>query len=274
VTELVRLAQSLDEMRPAGIQEGDISVQHALSIRISSSSEQFLSLLQIIAIAGRPITQSVALEAANLLPGDRAVLSQLKSARLIRATGPSLSDHVDVYHDRVRVEVIQTMPVVQRRTCHARLALTLEAKRMTSADQLADHFRNAGMPVQAAKYTRVAAEEAKRALALERATELSRWASSLLSAEEANRVRRGAVLGAFAGLQCAVVIFGLFTYFDRPQSMLLNTVARFIMAVMGGAIIGMVLGSIASLFLPSRSRAVADTKPALSDQDSDDNDTS
>jgi tetratricopeptide (TPR) repeat protein len=129
--------------------------------------------MQVLAVAGAPITQEVL---AGAVGGDRAELerhvSLLRVEHLASITGGRAADTIEPYHDRVRAAVLTNTTSDARVACHRALALALEQAPRQEAEALARHWRGAGDPVQASRYSILAANEAAGALAFDRAVAL------------------------------------------------------------------------------------------------------
>jgi tRNA A-37 threonylcarbamoyl transferase component Bud32 len=150
-----------------------------LQSHIDTLGSETRCLLEVICLAGRPLEQNVALDAAGL--GDRAfhALSVLRAQRLVRTEGSRAMDKVDVYHSSVRDTVCALLsPSAQRAHSHS-LAIALEAHTWAGAEPLMDYFLAAGDEKKAGHYAIVAAGNAGQTLAFDRAARLYRRAFEL-----------------------------------------------------------------------------------------------
>lgn len=95
----------------------------------------------------------------------------------MRCTGPSLDDDIETYHDRVRESVVAHLDPGVARGYHAGLAESLEAAGHAPPETLAGHFDGAGRPDRAGHYYEVAADQAVKSLALDRAEDFYQRAS-------------------------------------------------------------------------------------------------
>jgi hypothetical protein len=129
-------------------------------------------MLQVVAIAARPIEQGLALAAADLEGDAPAVLARLRAARLLRTRGVRGTDLVESYHDRIRQHIAGTLAAPVLIEIHGRLATVLEATQAAPPEVLAYHLHGAGELRRATEYAKRAAREAVAALAFERAAEL------------------------------------------------------------------------------------------------------
>jgi hypothetical protein len=155
--ELARSASSLDRV---------------IVEQIAGQSEQAQRLLAVIAVAGQPISQDVAVAAAGV--GNRALASmnELRAARFVRTTRVPQRELVETYHDRIRESFYASLSRETLRECHGRLARALEASGDAAPDFLARQFFGAGDLPRSGGYATTAAEQAEKALAFERAAEL------------------------------------------------------------------------------------------------------
>jgi eukaryotic-like serine/threonine-protein kinase len=145
-------------------------------------------LLEVIAIAGRPVQVRDAQTAALLpaLPPD--VVAGLRADRLVRTTGRTLHDQIETFHDRIRESITAHLAPGERRRYHAALALTLEQAGHADAETLAAHFEGADEPARASGCYAQAAAEAVQVLAFERAETLFRRAA-VLAVDDRERAR-------------------------------------------------------------------------------------
>ena len=148
------------------------SLDRLIVEQIAGQSPEAQRLLAVIAVAGQPISQDVAIDAAGV--GSRALVSlnELRTGRFIRTNRASQRELVEAYHDRIRESLHASLSPTSLRECHGRLALALESSGDAAPDFLARQFFGAGDLPRAGGYAATAAEHAERALAFERAAEL------------------------------------------------------------------------------------------------------
>ncbi len=151
-----------------------ISLEEALQERIAALSDDLRGLLQVIAVAGQPLPQGLALAAAGLTPRDSTLWSALRSHHLVHSQGPGADDSVECLHARIRDTVTGALTQDEVRSCHRKLAAALSRSEEGEAETIAFHYRRAGDDARAAQYLRIAAETANDALAFQRAAELYR----------------------------------------------------------------------------------------------------
>ena len=145
-------------------------------------------LLEVIAVAGRPLQLRDA-QMAALLPSLPAnVVPTLRASRLVRTTGPALHDEIETFHDRIRESIVAKLPASDKRHFHASLATTLERSGRADAETLAAHLEGAGDTERACRFYEQAASEAVQVLAFERAETLFARAAGLAS-NDADRAR-------------------------------------------------------------------------------------
>jgi hypothetical protein len=231
LSELVRYSQA-----GVDLSEGDASPpapSRGLSARVTKLEEVIRSrvrrlpegarrLLEILAVAGKPLRPAVAQHAAGSDDRELDAIALLRSRHLIRTRSAQDRDEIEPYHDRIRETVVAQLAQDVLKSHHRRLALALEGSGTTDPEALALHFQEAGEPERAAEYSAAAAARASDALAFDRAARLYRLALELgpSGQSEARRVlcvRLGdalsnagrsaeaaeAYLGAVAGAQAA-----------------------------------------------------------------------
>jgi hypothetical protein len=167
----------------------EITLDQVLSRRIDRLPAAARALLEAVAVAGRPVRQSVACRASGLEADGYAALGLLRNEHLIRTAGPGALDDVETYHDRIRVAVVGQLPDEARVALHRALAAELEAAGRADPETLAVHLEAAGEPDRAGLYYAEAAEAAAEALAFERAAMLYRRALELRPPGEARELK-------------------------------------------------------------------------------------
>jgi hypothetical protein len=176
--------------------------------RVVRLPEPSRSLLEVVAVSGRPLREADAYQAAGLSAENRAALAVLRTGHLVRGTGPGEQDELETYHDRIAETVIAHLPPGQLEGWHRQLAVTLEASGHGDAETLAVHFQAASEHSRAGHYYALAAGRAAAALAFDRAATLYRASLELRSLEGAEdrelRTRLGnALANAGRGLEAA-----------------------------------------------------------------------
>lgn len=153
-----------------------LDLENVLWARIQRLPEPAYKLLEVIAVAGRPLIQLVACQAAELGPESWGILALLRSERLIRGSGMAQSERLETYHDRIRETVVANLAPQVSKDCHRRLAEALEVAAASDPEELAVHYEASGEIEKAARYFAIAAAQATKALAFERAARLCRLA--------------------------------------------------------------------------------------------------
>jgi hypothetical protein len=180
VEELARHA------RDRAVGEAPMSLDEVLRGRLLRLPRPASALLAIIAVAGRPLLQAIALRAAGV--DDPATLSLLKVASFVRTRTAGEHRYVEPYHDRVRETVVAMQAPDERAELHLRLAETYEAASSPDPETLAVHYAAAGERGRAAELAVTAAARAADALAFDRAASLYRMAIELAPAHPERRL--------------------------------------------------------------------------------------
>ncbi|MFZ5470650.1 MAG: serine/threonine-protein kinase PknK [Myxococcota bacterium] len=152
------------------------AVVRARALRLPSPAQR---LLEVVAVAGRPIPSTVAARAAELATGDVAAFASLRAAQWVRTATTGAVETVETYHDRIRESVVQRLSAPEQADCHLRIARALEASGWADSEALAFHFEAAGLSERAAQHAASAAARATEALAFDRAAKLYRQALEL-----------------------------------------------------------------------------------------------
>ena len=178
---LIELASSLVDETYSATSNGSIFLDDTFRQRVARLPEAARSLLEVICVAGRPLFQADAFQAAGLGAEGQDALEHLRSARsrLLRTTGLN-RDKLDTYHDRVRETVLRYLPPENRREYHRRIASVLESSSQADPEALATHWQGAGEHVRAGENAARAAARAEDALAFDQAATLYQFAIKLL----------------------------------------------------------------------------------------------
>lgn len=184
VEELARHAANTDEVRGAG----RLGLEAMTQTRVHGLPDTARELLNVLAVAGGPLTQRTATEASSS-PSDAAEsLAELRAQHFVRTFGPGPDDVFEVSHGRVRVAVLQLLSEDQRAKHHFALATTLE-RAGADPESLAFHFARCGKTGAALTYLRQASQLASQALAFRRAADLARQALDLLGTDDPPALR-------------------------------------------------------------------------------------
>jgi eukaryotic-like serine/threonine-protein kinase len=174
-----------------GADAGRLSLEEVVLARVSRLEAPARRLLEIVAVAGSPLPQRVAADAAGLEPAELArQLPMLRAGNLVRTEGARGADLVEPYHDRVRELVAGALAATEVPRCHLALADVLEASGAAERDPelLVRHLEQAGQPARAAAYAERAAARALGTLAFDRAAEL--YAKALALGDPSDEERR------------------------------------------------------------------------------------
>jgi serine/threonine protein kinase len=177
IGEIVRHTQASSKS-PEGVstRAGGVSLQEMVWSRIQRLPEQPRRLLEVVAVAGQPLSQKCAYLAGGIDVKDQASLRLLRNERLLRSAGPGIDDDLEVYHDQIGETLRERLGVDIRCEHHRRLALELESGGRTDCETLAFHFAHGDQPSRAGRYFHQAALQAVRAMAFDRAADLFRQA--------------------------------------------------------------------------------------------------
>ncbi|HEY5921169.1 MAG TPA: protein kinase [Kofleriaceae bacterium] len=172
----------------------EVSLDEVLGFRIGQLPEDARALLSVVAVAGHPVAQSVAVHSAELRGDPLAALAELRRQHMIRAAGLRETDTLETYHDRIRETVVRSLGEAALRIIHGRLARTYELRGDVDPEILVEHWRGAGRLNRAGEHAAVAAEQASTAFAFDRAVRLYRLALELGDRPPAERQRMRAQL--------------------------------------------------------------------------------
>lgn len=162
-----------------GAAEGALTLAGVLDARIARLATEVRTLLGVVALAGRPLDERLARDAAGLdsLAFDRA-LRVLLSAQLLRTGGAGARSTLEARHDAIRDAALSGLPASALTELHRSLARVLAADPHTEPDALTVHLRALGEHPEAQRLDELAGDRAADALAFDRAAELYRRALS------------------------------------------------------------------------------------------------
>jgi hypothetical protein len=191
--------QELVQYLRSGGEPGTLTLDEVLWRRIERLTPDERRLLEVVSVSGRPLSQVLARQAAELEGDERALVAHLRAVRLLRGTGSTEREEVETYHDRVRETVTAHLPADALAGHHRRLARVLEASGEPDPELLGDHLQQAGELGRAGACFAWAAKGAVEALAFDRAASLYRRSLELGSVpgdeERGLRIRLADALG-------------------------------------------------------------------------------
>ncbi|WP_395843894.1 protein kinase [Cystobacter fuscus] len=182
VEELVQYTRSRGARGP---ELTSVTLEQVVLSRVGQLPEHVRRLLELVAVAGRPVEQGLVSDAAGIQTDPHAPWTLLRSANLVRTRGARVEDLVECYHDRIRESVFNHLAAPVLTAHHLKFATLLEDKGGAEPELLALHFRGAGVREKAGRYAALAGDRAANALAFERAAQLYRDALECLPGETA-----------------------------------------------------------------------------------------
>jgi len=144
-----------------------ISLTTMLEERIRQLPQGSRALLNVLAVARRPVNEEVALGAAGV-PGDPLqLLTTLRANQFVRSGGTGYG--VELYHDRIGETLAALLDDQERRQIHRRLAQAIEARGLDDPESLYEDYLGAGEKDRAVLHAQTAAHKAAGTLAFDRA---------------------------------------------------------------------------------------------------------
>ncbi|HKP57486.1 MAG TPA: protein kinase [Polyangiales bacterium] len=132
------------------------------------------SLLAVLAIAGRPMSPKLALKAAGIAHGGRALVHELRGLNLVRTRDVGGARMLEVYHDHIRERVLRAQSDEESRALFGALFKLVELSGHADADWLHSLALGAGLRDPTLRYGKAAAARANASLAFDRAAALFR----------------------------------------------------------------------------------------------------
>lgn len=178
LVELSQLSEATGHERGEDATD-DLALDDVIRSRIALLPDDARALLEVVAVAGRPIAATAANAAAGLDPDGAPMLDALFADRLLRTRVRDGGEEIDTHHDRIRETILAGLAPERRRILHLTIAQTLEAEGLREPEVLAVHYRGAGDDAKAAALAIESADRAAAALAFDNAAEFYEMALSL-----------------------------------------------------------------------------------------------
>lgn len=175
------------------------SLRALIDLRLRDAPKGARAVLQAISLSPSPLPQAVALEQVEDTRLRGAVLAALRNSDLVRTSGATPDAPLEPYHALVARTVQDQLDLNAQRAIRARIALSLEEKRLASSEQLAHLFHLAGNKSKAARWAPIAATDAERALAFESAAHWFGRAADWLPYQAAHYLPKQARCLEYAG---------------------------------------------------------------------------
>ncbi len=181
VTELARHAS-----RGRGVEVQ--SVDDAIAARADALAPEPHALLELSAIAGRPVPATLLNRAAGQESDPLPLVRALSAHSLVRSVGGE-GESIEPYHDRIRELLAGRVPEERKTRLHAALGRALDGAPGIDPEMVAHHLLQGGERARGLVYQLRAAEAAASALAFDRAVSLFTRAHELMPEDAAIELR-------------------------------------------------------------------------------------
>jgi hypothetical protein len=179
VAELARCALAARGRDEPGGGPRPSGVTQAVRARVERLPAPARHVLELVAVAGRPLSRELAHGARAHDRDVRPTLALLHAQHLLRAVPVEGGAATTVYHQRIREAVLELVPDARRRELHLELAAALEDQPDADPRLLVDHYEQAGDVARAAELALSSAGRAAAELAFNQAADLYRRALDL-----------------------------------------------------------------------------------------------
>jgi serine/threonine protein kinase len=185
VAQLCRLALERRQHSSAANVEADLA--DVIAHRLDSLERQDQLLVELTALAERPLDGAILIEAASIGASGRLALFRLCGSQFLRLLGRRPSPVVGIYHQRIRECILARLDADRLREHHAALARALANAGVDDSELLFRHWAGAQEWDKAATCAADAAARASAQLAFNHAVELYDRALSLFAGDPARR---------------------------------------------------------------------------------------
>jgi hypothetical protein len=202
-----------------------LTLQAALLAHFQDLGRAERALLEVLAVAGRPLAIPLALEAAGV---ENEAADILVAERLVRVASTTGAERkLECYHDKIRECALAALSPHALRRVHQALALELWARADTDPERLALHLHGAGdLPRAAEQYER-AGDESARGLAFEcaalRYEQALMLGGSELATSRALRLKLAAMLASAGRSRDAASVYRAAALGAPPEQALAHT---------------------------------------------------
>jgi len=184
--EMARLASSQRQLAPSSVPLRWPRVGDVVHDRLQLVAGLSRDLLEIVAVAGRPMPVDLTCDLLASRGSARPLLPGLVNHSLVRRVRRSTTDVIEVYHDRIRETLLSEMSADVKQYWHRSLAEHYSRREPLDAQVLVVHWLGAGETERAATHAVPAASDAMSAMAFDRAAELFALAHRLRGESDAD----------------------------------------------------------------------------------------
>jgi serine/threonine protein kinase len=158
---------------PPGAGAAQLTLDQLIRTRLARLSAEARALVEVVAVAGRPLPIPILRDASGGAGVDDAI-GLLRTERFVRSGFRDGCEVIEPTHDRIRETIVTSLSNAVLRERHGQLARALEAMPGADLEALSVHLLGAGDKDGAARYAEQAAEQAVSKLAFDQAVRLFR----------------------------------------------------------------------------------------------------
>lgn len=158
-----------------------LTLNDAVKKRVDALPAEARRLLEVLAVAERPLPRHVANRAAGLDARDYAAPALLITQHLARTRPTAEGDEIECYHDRIRLSVRERLHGKDLENRHLAIASAFGVSSEVDPERIVRHLEQSGRIDEAALAARRAANRSYGALAFDQAAVLSSKAIELSS---------------------------------------------------------------------------------------------
>ncbi|MET0343912.1 MAG: AAA family ATPase [Polyangiales bacterium] len=168
--------------RPRGLNVAQVvGIDALVQQRIAERSAPARQLLELLCVAGRPLSTTLALCASESGSEGWRAARELCSNKLARWLETDVELSIEPYHDLIRAALVRQVPAARARALHASVVAAMEALGMDEPEHAMVHLVGAGEDARAGLAALAAADRAAQQLAWNHAASLLGRARLLLA---------------------------------------------------------------------------------------------
>jgi hypothetical protein len=196
---MLQLAEYAREHARLRVSGSAFDFSRVVEQRYSQLSSAAREVVAALALLARPMPAEILRDACHLEGAIETAVRSLLAARWLREQVGSQGRAIELFHDRLREQVVSYLPAARQSELHGRIAHALSQHGSADAELLCHHFASAGLHARASQEAARAGAEALTALAFGRAAIM--YERALALSPSSNRQRKELLEGSATALE-------------------------------------------------------------------------